>query len=207
MMSKAGATTMGTLRARWARWLGLDRNPLRRTVDRVEAFVRLTVLILLLAGVPAGVFVAGRMSDQVFLQQARAQRSSDRQVTAVLTQPAPTVGTVDPYSSVQTTWANARWMAPNGTAHSGQVLVAAGAPRGATARVWINAAGAITDPPVGHRDVMAEVAVTIMVTGITLILLLLGAEALAVRSLDHRRFSAWDAEWRATGPQWTDYRT
>ena len=206
-MSKAGAPAMGTFRAQWARCLGLDRNPLRRTVDRVETFVRLTVLILLLAGVPAGLFVAGRISDQVFLQQARAQRSSDRQVTAVLTQPAPTVGTVDPYSSVQTTWANAQWMAPNGTAHSGQVLVAAGAPRGATARVWINAAGAITDPPVGHRDVMAEVAVTVMVTGITLILLLLGAEALAVRSLDHRRFSAWDAEWRATGPQWTDHRT
>jgi hypothetical protein len=207
MMSKAGAPTMGTFLVRWARWLGLDRNPLRRTVDRVETFVRLTVLILLLAGVPAGLFVAGRVSDQVFLQQARTQRSSDRQVTAVLTQPAPTVGTVDPYSSVQTTWANARWMAPNGTAHSGQVLVAADAPRGATARVWINAAGAITDPPVAHRDVMAEVAVTVMVTGITLILLLLGAEALAVRSLDHRRFSAWDAEWRSTGPQWTDHRT
>ena len=206
-MSKAGAPTMGTFRARCGRCLGLDRNPLRRTVDRVETFVRLTVLILLLAGVPAGLFVAGRISDQVFLRQARAQLSSDRQVTAVLTQPAPTAGTVDPYSSVQTTWANAWWMAPNGTAHSGQVLVAAGAPRGTTARVWINAAGAITDPPVGHRDIMAEVAVTVMVTGVTLILLLLGAEALAVRSLDHRRFSAWDAEWRATGPQWTDHRT
>ena len=198
---------MGTFRARWARRLGLDRNPLRRTVDRVETFVRLTVLILLLAGVPAGLFVAGRMSDRVFLQQARAQRSSDRQVTAVLTQPAPTVGTVDPYSTLQTTWANARWMAPNGTAHSGQVLVEPAAPRGATARVWINAAGAITDPPVADRDVMAEVAVTVMVTGVTLILLLLGAEALTVRSLDRRRSGAWDAEWRATGPQWTDYRT
>ena len=58
-MSKAGAPTMGTFRARWARRLGLDRNPLRRTVDRMETFVRLTVLILLLAGVPAGLFVAG----------------------------------------------------------------------------------------------------------------------------------------------------
>ena len=129
-MSKAGAPAMGTFRARWARCLGLDRNPLRRTVDRVETFVRLTVLILLLAGVPAGLFVAGRMSDQVFLHQASAQRSSDRQVTAVLTRPAPTAGTVDPYSSVQTTWANARWTAPNGTARSGQVLVAAGRPQG-----------------------------------------------------------------------------
>ena len=134
-MSKAGTPTLGTFRVRWARWLGLDRNPLRRTVDRVETFVRLTVLILLLAGVPAGVFMAGRICDQVFLQQARAQRSSDRQVTAVLTEPAPTLGTVDPYSSVQTTWANARWMASNGTAHSGQVVIAAsaqGAPRRAS---------------------------------------------------------------------------
>lgn len=206
-MSKAGSPTMGVFRARCARWLGLDGNPLRRRVDRVETSVRLMVLILLLAGVPAGVFVAGRMSGQVFLHQAHAQLSSYHQVTAVLTQPAPAVGTVDPYSSVQTTWANARWTAPNGTAHSGQVLVAAGAPRGAQARVWINASGAITDPPVGHRDVLAEVAVTVMVTGITLILLLLGAEALAVRSLNHRRSSAWDAAWRATGPHWTDYRT
>jgi len=207
MMNRGGRPTRGTFRAGCARWLGLDRNPLRRTVDRVETFVRLTALILLLAGVPAGAIVAGRIGDQVFLHQAHAQQSSDHQITAVLSQNAPATGTVDPYSSVQTTWATARWTAPNGTAHSGQVLVPAGAPQGTPVRIWITAAGAITDPPAGHGDVMAEVAVTVMVAGITLILLLFGAEALAIRSLDHWRFSAWDAEWRATGPQWTDYRT
>ena len=31
--------------ARLARWLGLDRNPLRRTCDRVEAALRLIVLL------------------------------------------------------------------------------------------------------------------------------------------------------------------
>src|SRR5271165_4578103 len=86
MMNRGGRPTRGTFRAGCARWLGLDRNPLRRTVDRVETFVRLTALILLLAGVPAGAIVAGRIGDQVFLHQAHAQQSSDHQITAVLSQ-------------------------------------------------------------------------------------------------------------------------
>ena len=224
-MSKADTPSVGTFRARcarwlglgrcarWlglgrcARWLGLDRNPLRRTVDRVETGVRLAALVLLLVAVPAGAFMAGRTADHVFLRQAYAQRSTDHQVTAVLTQDASATGTVDPYASVQTAWATARWTAPNGTAHSGQVLVLAGAPKGTTARIWINATGTITDPPAGQKDVMAEVAVAVMVTGILMLLLLLGAEALAVRGLNRRRFSDWDAEWRAIEPRWTGHRT
>ena len=114
---------------------------------------------------------------------------------------------MDPYASVQTVWAAARWTAPDGTAHSGQVLVPAGAPRGTAAYIWINAAGAITDPPAGYEGIMADVAVTVMVSGILLVLLVLGAEALAVRSLDRRRFRDWDAEWRAIEPRWTGHRT
>lgn len=215
-MSKADTPTVRTFWARcarWrghdrcARWLGLDHNPLRRTVDRAETGVRLAALVLLLTAVPAGVFVAGRTGDHLFLRQAHAQQSADHQVTAVLTQDAPTTGTVDPYASVQITWATAGWTAPNGTAHSGQVLVPAGAPKGTTTRIWINAADAITDAPTGHKDIMAEVAVTATVTGIVLILLLLGAEALAIRGLNRRRFSEWDAEWRAIEPRWTGHRT
>ena len=193
--------------ARCVRWLGLDRNPLRRTVDRVETAVRLAVIVLLVTAVPAAAVLAGRTADHVLQRQAHAQQTSNHQVTATLTQNAPASGAADPYTSVQTTWAPARWTAPNGTKHSGQVLVAPGAPAGSTVGIWINAAGAITDPPAGYKDVMAEVAVTVMVTGIAALLLLLGAEALACRSLNRRRSAAWDAEWRAIGPQWTDHRT
>lgn len=35
--------------ARCARWLGLDRNPLRRRTDQLEAAIRLTMVILLAA--------------------------------------------------------------------------------------------------------------------------------------------------------------
>lgn len=206
-MSKAGPPTMGNVRTRCARQLGLDRNPLRRRIDRIEAFVRLTVLVLLLAAVPVGVFLAGRTADHVFGHQAQVQQASDYQVTAVLTQDAPMVGAVDPYSAVETAWATARWTAPNGTVHTGGALVTAGTRKGSKTRVWINAAGAITDPPAGHRDVMAEVAVTAMVSGTVLILLLFGTEAIVIHSLNRRRFGAWDAEWRATGPIWTNHWT
>jgi len=205
-MRMAGPLAPETRRARWARWLGLDRNPLRRTVDRVETAVRLMTVVLLVTAVPAVALLAGRTADHYFLRQAHAQQASSRQVTATLTQNAPASGAADPYTSVQTTWAPARWTAPGGRARSGQVLVVAGASAGSTVRVWVNAAGAITDPPADRKDVLAEVAVTVMVTGIAGILVLLGAEALAYRSLNRRRFAAWDAEWRATGPLWTDHR-
>ena len=109
--------------------------------------------------------------------------------------------------TVQDTWAAARWTAPDGSARSGQVFVLAGTKKGSTVPVWINASGAITDPPAGHRDVVAEVSAIVMVTGTVLIMVLLSGQALARRALDRRRLRAWDAEWRATGPLWTGHRT
>ena len=39
--------------ARLARWLGFDRNPLRRGTDRVETALRLVMIIVMLAVIPA----------------------------------------------------------------------------------------------------------------------------------------------------------
>jgi len=44
-------------------------------------------------------------------------------------------------------------------------------------------------------------------TGLVTILLVLGASALTRRILDRHRMRAWDAEWRATGPRWSDHRS
>ena len=42
----------GTSMVRCARWLGLDRNPMRRRTVRIEAAIRLATLILLLLASP-----------------------------------------------------------------------------------------------------------------------------------------------------------
>ena len=115
--------------------------------------------------------LAGRIADHVFLRDAHAQQATDRQVTATLTQSAGTSAVADPYSSVQTTWARGP---VDGTERDGPLRPGPGHGRRRcgqpTVRIWVNASGAATDPPAGAKDVMAEVAVTVMVTGTSLIL-------------------------------------
>jgi hypothetical protein len=208
IMSDATVRAAGTRWARCVRWLGLDRNPLRRPADRIEAAVRLTTAMLILVAVPIAALAAGQRADHMFLRDTQARQAADHQVSAVLTEDVPASSTAtDPYVTVQTTWAPARWTAPDGSAHSGQVLVPAGASKGTKTPIWINASGVITDPPAGHLDVVAEVSVTVMVTSLGLIIVLLSGLGLTRRALDRRRLSAWEAEWRAVGPLWTGRRT
>ena len=192
--------------ARCVRWLGFDRNPLRRRTDRVEAVIRLATLILLLVAVPLAAFAAGRQADQVALRNAHAQQAADHEVTAVLQQQAPPTGIPDPYTSIQMTLVLARWQPPGQSARSGPVPAPAGARAGSTVTIWVDASGAVTSPPTDPRVIIGDVCMAAMVTCLVASLLVLGSSTLARRALDRRRLRAWDAEWRATGPRWTSPR-
>ena len=85
--------------ARLARWLGFDRNPLRRGTDRIETALRLMLIILLALAVPAATVAVGWRADQHALHRAQAERAVDHLVTAVLLQDAPASGAPDPYTS------------------------------------------------------------------------------------------------------------
>src|SRR5438270_4089297 len=86
--------------ARLSRWLGLDRNPLRRGTDRVEAALRLVLIILLVLVVPAAAVAAGRWADHKAMRQAQVEQAANHLVTAVLLRNAPASGPLDPYTSV-----------------------------------------------------------------------------------------------------------
>ena len=193
--------------ARLARWLGFDRNPLRRGTDRVEGALRLVMIIVVVAVVPATAVAVGRWADHYVLHQAQARQAADHQVTAVLLRDAPATGTPDPYTSVPTAWVPARWQPPGQPLRTGEVLAVAGARKGSTVRTWIDPSGAVTDPPLDHRvirgDILMAVTATLLVSG----LLLLGTAGLARRMLDRRRMRAWEAEWRASGPLWSRHRS
>ena len=192
--------------ARLARWLGIDRNPLRRGTDRVEAALRLVVILLAVVAVPAAAVAVGRWADHDARHRAQAQMAVDHQVTAVLLRDAPAIGTPDPYTSVQTAWVPARWQPPGQSPRTGEVLALVGARKGSTVRTWIDPSGAITDPPLGHRVVVGDVWLAVMATCLLSWLLLLAAGVLARRGLDRRRLRAWEAEWRASGPLWSGHR-
>jgi hypothetical protein len=108
---------------------------------------------------------------------------------------------------VQHAWVQARWQPPGQPPRTGEVLAVAGARKGSTARIWIDASGAVTDPPLDHRvirgDVLMAVTATLLVSGV----LLLAAAGLARRMLDRRRLRAWEAEWRTSGPLWSGHRS
>ena len=189
--------------AQLARWLGFDRNPLRRGTDRIEAALRLVMMITLVAAVPAAAVLAGQHADQVALDQAHAQQAADHLVTAVLLQQAAATGTPDPYTSVQTTWVLARWQPPGLAPRTGEVLALAGARKGSTVQIWIGPSGTVIDPPLDHRDIVGDVCITVLATCLVSWLVLLASAAVARWALDRRRLNAWAAEWRASGPLWS----
>ena len=191
--------------ARLARWVGFDRNPLCRGNGPDRGGPAAGHDGRAGAAVPAAAVVAGQRADHYALNRAHAQQATDHLVTAVLLQQAPATGTPDPYTSVQTTWVLARWQPPGLPSRTGQVLAAAGAPKGSTVRTWIDPSGAVTSPPLDHRDITGDVCIAVVATCLVSWLVLLASGALARWALDRRRLNAWDAEWRASGPRWSGH--
>lgn len=192
---------------RGVRKLGCDRNPLRRTVDRAETAVRLTVLVLILTVVPTAAVLAGRWADHAALAQVRAESATAHSVPAVLLASAPAVGAPDPYAGAEVAWVPARWVAPDGPVRTGEVLAPVGARKGSTVPTWVDGSGDFTDPPPGHTEVVGNVFMAVTLVGLSMLAMLLGAAALSHQLLERRRLNAWAAEWRAVAPRWTGHRT
>ena len=72
-------------KARLARALGLDGNPLRRASDRAEAWIRAGLLVILLIAGPMAALTAGQRTAHAAGTGTTAQQ---RAVQAVLLQPA-----------------------------------------------------------------------------------------------------------------------
>ncbi len=179
-------------RARIGRWPGFDRNPLRRTSERVEAWL---VLLAIVAFVPLSVLAAGRAGGWAREGSVREQQASHaRQVSAVLlagpTVTKPALG-LPPWEL-----APARWSL-NHTTFVGDVRAPYGTPEGATVRVWVDRNGHVvnslpTAGQLGDRVTAAEVVAP-------LALAVAFAFALSVLHwlLNRRRFAGWEAGWWA----------
>src|SRR5215472_5484504 len=123
---------------RFIRWIGCDRNPLRRTSDRIEARV---VLLAAVSYVPVAMLAAGYASHWVYEAGVRARHAIHAQQVAavVLTAAASTKPTA-------TVWVPVRWTIDSRT-HTGAVHVSPGTPGGAMVRVWVDQSGHVTTPP------------------------------------------------------------
>ena len=187
---------------RAVRGLWPDRNPLRRTTDRVEAIVAGGLVVAFLAGAPLAAVAAGHAVYSVGSRTAHAQQATWRQVSAVLTATAPAPGLRQDQVIVP-----ARWTAPDGVRHTGAVLASPGTRVGRVVMVWVDAAGRLTgQPPLQLSQVRGQAMLATMLTPLAVGLILLCAGRLAHAVLGRRRQAAWDADWQATEPQWTKGR-
>jgi hypothetical protein len=178
-----------------------DRNPLRRTLDRVEAAIVAGLAIVFLAGAPAAAVTAAHLAATIGARTAQAQRSWHR-LPAVLLADVPSSG-YGRYGPV----ARASWAAPGGRARTGTVSAPPGARAGSTVPVWVDAGGQLAKaPPLRRAQVNEQAALAAAAASVVLGYLLSCAGLLACGLLALRRLAAWDADWRATEPRWTRRR-
>lgn len=185
---------------RVVRGLWPDRNPLRRTLDRVEGALVGGVTIAFLAGAPFAAAAAWQATYSYGARRAHVQQAAWHRVPAVLLTSAPSTG--DGYQAT----VRARWRAPDGRRRTGSIPAPPVARPGATVMLWVDATGRLTGPPLQPSQVQGQAVLAAVFATLGVGLLVLCAGQLAHYLLERRRLAAWDAEWRATGPQWTRRR-
>ncbi len=189
--------------ARLMRRCGLDDNPLRRRSDRAQAWIRLGLLAVFLIAGPLAAIAVGHWADHSAVSAARAAAEAEYRVRAVLLRDAPATSSYPFAAGSGPAWVRARWAAPDGTAHAGDVPAAAGTRAGGTVTVWTNASGTLVEPPTGHAQIVSRVVFFVTVTSAALAVALLAGWGTALRVLDRRRLAAWETDWAAVEPRWT----
>ncbi len=178
-----------------------DGNPLRRTSDRIEAALLAILIAAFLCGAPLAGIAAGRAAAAGSVRAEHARAGAHR-VAAVLLQQAP--GKPHPmFQAPLEPLVQAQWKAPDGTLRTGEIYAPAGAAAGSTMLVWTDRSGQLTASPLQRGDVIEEVALAASLAAMAVAGVLAALGLLTRWVLDRRRLAAWDARWRATGPQWT----
>ena len=107
---------------RLARGLGLDRNPLRRAIDRAEAWIRVGLLAVFLIAGPMAALAAGHWAYHAGITAARVSAAPTHRVKPAARQGIPT--TTDPPRVGQGGRAGARRVGTGPSAGTGEVLAA-----------------------------------------------------------------------------------
>ncbi|MFJ3718641.1 hypothetical protein [Streptomyces sp. NPDC090057] len=173
------------------------RNPLRRRADVLEAWVVLAAwLLTVLAGVSAGLAAARSVDDGL----AR-ERAAWRPAVARVVAKAPGRSASET-SGAERVWAEVRWTAADGSAHTGQARVAPGSAADSPVTVWTDPRGHLVSRPATASEAAFRAVLMGGLVGLSAAAVpFVGGLALRGR-LERRRMDDWDAEWARLGPQW-----
>ncbi|GAA4613466.1 Rv1733c family protein [Saccharopolyspora hordei] len=175
--------------------LGVNRNPLRRPIDRLAAGITVLLLMAAMVAVPvAGMFGASLHAS--LTQRAAESAATTRPVEAVLTtSPEMDIPVSEVYSNdALSSTAVAEWRVGL-QKHSATVQVPANASAGETVTVWVDEAGHRVPQPASAGSITTSAVFAallfLVVTELACFGLIAGTQGLA------RRISmrAWEREW------------
>jgi hypothetical protein len=204
-----------SLAGRTLRRIGLDRNPLRRTIDRVEAWITIVIMVAFALIVPATTWLTGRAAYGAGVRTEQVERAHRYRTQAVLLADAGSDSVVDappphqgaaPARTGNTTTGvrtPARWTSPDGGAHRGSVLADERARAGQWVPVWTDADGDLADPPQQRVQTVVNAIAAAILAGVGAACLAGAVRLLVRRTLDARRMAQWEAAWWQFEPRWT----
>lgn len=190
--------------ARFARGVRPDRNPVRRTSDKLETFLLTGSIVAVAAAAPFVVPAVSGVGHAAAVRAQVSEQATRHEIRADLLQRAADGG--DGYSSASQVLARADWRAPDGTLHSGVVTAPGGAPKGSPVTIWTDAHGNLSGPPLDAGQIAGQSDLAGAAAAGGLVLLLLSETAVIRRILERRRMKDWDSDWATTEPRWTKRR-
>jgi hypothetical protein len=191
---------------RLARRFGLDRNPLRRRTDRVEAWLRLSLACAVVLFGPVLIGWAGTAAYRSVLAATDHERGRLYEVDAVLLEDAVGLAYVRGEEAGWPVPARARWTAPNGDQRTGDVVTDTAAAAGTVIVIWTDVHGDIVDTKHGRTPAGAAVGAGLAV-GLAIAAVYSSLLLVIRRTLHRRRMASWQLEWTVFEPRWSGRRS
>ncbi|MEU1891534.1 Rv1733c family protein [Streptomyces pristinaespiralis] len=188
-------------RVRLWRW---RRGPLRRRSDALQAWTGLVLALAVAAAAPAATVIVHNSVHGSLRAGAAADARSRAPVDAVLVRDVPRHPEPGSEEARHTLYpAEVRFFGPDGRPRTGQADVRPGLSAGSTVRVWRDAQGRLTDPPMAAGEIRSRALGWAAAAGAAVALTGAGAYGVTAMALDRRRDAGWERAWADTGPRWT----
>lgn len=186
------------------RFLGLDRNPLWRPVDRIDAWLTVLLAATFLVAGPVVAWQTGVAAYREAMFAERIARLDHVRVDAVLLEDAVLTYSGSDTAPLVQNPVPARWNGPDGSPHRGMIVPASPGPAGTVVPVWTDAAGNRTAPPRMVGDMELEGIRTGLVALLALGGVLAGVGTLVRQMTNRRRLAWWAGEWTFVEPRWSN---
>ncbi|WP_405855642.1 hypothetical protein OG407_05835 [Streptomyces sp. NBC_01515] len=177
-------------------------NPLRRTSDRIEAWTRLLLGVLLLFAAPLACVLAVQAMYHHEQDRAEQQRGSRDPVQAKLIGSTPTE---DLYTVRGVVGAKGKAVAHwsvRGREKTGIATVTVDSLSGTVITIWVDRRNRVTSAPLGPGGIVARSVLAGVAAFVGVIVSVLGVRLAVGRLGFRRRLIEWDRAWADIEPRW-----